>query len=229
MRIIPLVLSAGLLVWSIFALVPLVRGQPQEEPCQGPYQGRTLTQEEIRPLLQAHALWWQAQPADRKEEQRANLCDANLQKLTLNIFLTDAKPVTGQRRRNRVPSFKAGAKAANLSAANLSGADLSEAVLSGMALVRANLRGATLRGAQLPEVNLGGANLQSADLSGANLRRAVLAGADLGGATLTGADLRGAVLTGAEHLTHEQLHAALIDEQTSLPAYLKPYSQPGTQ
>lgn len=78
---------------------------------------------------------------------------------------------------------------------------------------RADLSGARLAGADLRGADLRGALLLGTDLSGADLRIADLLGADLRGARLPGADL-----TDALFLTHPQVHSALGDDATRLPA-----------
>jgi uncharacterized protein YjbI with pentapeptide repeats len=57
-------------------------------------------------------------------------------------------------------------------------------------------------------------------LAGADATNAIFRDADFEGALLAGTILRGADLTGAKNLTVEQLSAAIIDNQTILPAYI---------
>lgn len=100
---------------------------------------------------------------------------------------------------------------ANLREANFQGANLYGAYLKKAGLERCDLKGANLRGA-----NLRWANLKNANLKGSNLIRA-----DLREANLEQTQLQGANLKMAEGLTREQINAALVDEATVLPDYLK--------
>ncbi|MFG2144137.1 pentapeptide repeat-containing protein [Streptomyces sp. NPDC048696] len=119
---------------------------------------------------------------------------------------------------------------ATLTDADLDGADLTRAYLGDATLTGADLGGATLtratlRGATLTDAKLGGATLTDADLRGATLtdaylRGATLTGANLGGATLTRANLRRARLIGAHNLTQDQIDAATVDAETTLPESL---------
>jgi uncharacterized protein YjbI with pentapeptide repeats len=78
-----------------------------------------------------------------------------------------------------------------------------------------------LSGAKVRRTNLSRANLTRANLSYADLTGADLSGANLDGALLTGTILRGADLRDVRNLTKEQLAAAVVDETTILPSYLK--------
>ena len=78
-----------------------------------------------------------------------------------------------------------------------------------------DLHGAFVRRTDLSGASLRGANMSKVDATNANFR-----GADFEGALLEGAILRGADLTGAKNLTLEQLSSAIIDSETSLPAYI---------
>ena len=78
---------------------------------------------------------------------------------------------------------------------------------------RLDLHGAYLRRTDLSRFNLESANLSGADFTEANFRAANFRNANLAGTILRGADL-----TDATNLTGEQLKAAVIDEQTRLPA-----------
>ena len=79
-----------------------------------------------------------------------------------------------------------------------------------------DLSGAKLRRTNLSRANLTRANLSYADLTGANLK-----GANLADAILTGTILRGADLSEVRNLNKEQLAAAVVDDTTILPAYLR--------
>ncbi len=105
---------------------------------------------------------------------------------------------------------------------NLWGAFLWEADLSGAILWGANLSHTSLREADLSGAILSEADLSEADLSGAILWGAILSGADLSGAILSGAGLLRADLSGAKNLTQAQLKETTGDENTQLPADLKP-------
>lgn len=85
---------------------------------------------------------------------------------------------------------------------------------------RAGWRGADLVGRDLRRSDLRGANLRGAYLIGADLRGADLSLADLIGADLRAADVRGADLRDALFLTRFQLHAAVGDAATRVPAAL---------
>ncbi|MGH6885979.1 MAG: pentapeptide repeat-containing protein [Geminicoccales bacterium] len=79
-----------------------------------------------------------------------------------------------------------------------------------------DIHGAFVRRTDLSHANLERANLSYADATNANLRGANFKDANLQGTILRGADLRE-----AKNLTREQLSAAIIDETTLLPDYLK--------
>ena len=116
-----------------------------------------MTADQLKAVLDAHALWLKGEGAG----QRANLHEADLRGADL--------------------------READLSEADLRWADLREADLSGANLRGADLHEADLRGADLSGANLSGANLRWADLSGADLSGANLSGANLSGAHLSGA------------------------------------------
>jgi uncharacterized protein YjbI with pentapeptide repeats len=112
------------------------------------------------------------------------------------------------------------------------GADLEFAKLMGSDLKRANLREAKMRNAKLVGANASGADLRQADLGEADLESCDLSGADLTSADLTRASLRyadltGAVLSktilidatlsGARGVKKEQLDAAIISGNTTMP------------
>ncbi|GJF04452.1 hypothetical protein PSD17_34070 [Pseudonocardia sp. D17] len=85
---------------------------------------------------------------------------------------------------------------------------------------RPDRRGADLVGARLRGADLRGANLRGALLLGADLRGVDLRGAEMIGADLRGADVSGADLAQALFLTRFQVHAAVGDAATRLPAVL---------
>jgi uncharacterized protein YjbI with pentapeptide repeats len=113
--------------------------------------------------------------------------------------------------------------------------------LSGYQLPRTNLNYADLREFKLVGANLEHATLLGADLTGADLRKANLKGAQFWYQypirtivrvqpfpqevyrfpTPPGAILKGADLRGAKGLSREQLHYAIMDENTKLPDDLK--------
>lgn len=118
---------------------------------------------------------------------------------------------------------------ADLTSANLEGAHFGNnfyptgkygADLQGAKIVDANLKWADLYGVNLKDADLRKADLRNADLRGAHLDKTNLADANLEAANLRGAELRI-----AHGLTNEQIKAALTDEKTKLPAYLKVSSQ----
>jgi len=110
---------------------------------------------------------------------------------------------------------------ADLREANLNGAILSDAQLIRANLCGADFDGATLRNAYLTGANLRQASLNGADLSGAFLIRADLEGANVNIANFSGTKLSGSRLDSAIALTQEQLNAAFVDQQTTVPSHLK--------
>jgi uncharacterized protein YjbI with pentapeptide repeats len=85
---------------------------------------------------------------------------------------------------------------------------------------RAQTRTLDLHGAFVRRTDLSGASLRGANMTKVDATNAVFRGADFDGALLNGAILKGADLTGAKNLTLEQLSHAIIDSQTTLPAYI---------
>lgn len=89
-----------------------------------------------------------------------------------------------------------------------------------------------LSGALLSGVDLSGLDLRGMNLSGANLERAKLSNtylneANLKGANLSCADLRGADLDETLNLRQEEINAACLDEETSLPpGFTRPLTCP---
>ena len=106
----------------------------------------------------------------------------------------------------------------------LTGVDLRQADLRDMKMRNVDLTGANLQDARLDQSNLrwgvlANADLRRANFSRANLQAADLRGADLDQANFAQADLSGADLTSARCVTQMQLAAAIVDEQTKLPAF----------
>jgi uncharacterized protein YjbI with pentapeptide repeats len=187
---------------------------------------KTITETELKSILDQHKLWLAG-----KGGKRANLYLANLEGATLtgaNLCYANL---------NGAFFYRANLSGANLSGADLTGANLrvttlTDAILTGANLKDAILTGAILTGAILTGAILTGANLSGADLTGANLRvttltDAILTGAnlrganlyhadleyaDLGGANLRGANLRGANLRGA-NLEDANLTNTVLDEK----------------
>ena len=92
-----------------------------------------------------------------------------------------------------------------------------------MTLTKARPRAAPaldLRGAFVRRTDLSGANLRGADLSNADATGASFRNADFQDARLVGTILRAADLTGARNLTVDQLAAAIVDDETRLPAHI---------
>ncbi len=82
--------------------------------------------------------------------------------------------------------------------------------------LRIDLSRTFIRRTDLSDANLEGANLSYADCQNAIFRRVNFKDANLEGTNLKGADL-----SDARNLTREQLDKAIIDETTTLPAYLR--------
>ncbi len=116
MRLIPKHFVAVVLV-GCFVMAIAVAGELE---CEGPYRGRTLTPEELATVLRNHQAWL-ASGRERDDKRRANLCQANLQKVRL---------------------VKTNLQGAALDAAKLQGAHLVEANLQEANLVEVNLQGA---------------------------------------------------------------------------------------
>ncbi len=79
-----------------------------------------------------------------------------------------------------------------------------------------NLAGARIRGTDLSHADLANANLSDADCSYVSFR-----GADMKDANLKGTLLIRADLTDVKNLTRTQINAAVIDESTVLPGYIR--------
>ena len=106
---------------------------------------------ELKAMLDDHALWMAGSRGKRAILSGANLSGADLSGADLSRAILSHADLSG-----------AILSRANLSRADLSGADLSGAILSG-----ANLSRADLSGAILSRADLSGANLSGAGLSGA--------------------------------------------------------------
>jgi uncharacterized protein YjbI with pentapeptide repeats len=129
---------------------------------------KTITETELKSILDQHKLWLAG-----KGGKRANLYLANLEGATLtgaNLCYANL---------NGAFFYRANLSGANLSGADLTGANLRVTTLTDAILTGANLRGANLYHADLEYADLGGANLRGANLRGANLRGANLEDANL--------------------------------------------------
>jgi uncharacterized protein YjbI with pentapeptide repeats len=104
---------------------------------------------------------------------------------------------------------------ANLSYANLSDSSLKYVNLNHAYLIRVTINDSNLNHTSFIRANLSGADLTRADLSNANLSDANLSGADLSGANLSDANLSGANLSDA-NLSGANLSGARIDTQTKI-------------
>ncbi len=159
-------------------------------------------QEHLRLVLNDVASWnaFVAGERGRKQEVRANLRGADLQKVNLKSALLTFCDLGGADLRdcqlekadlrgaymNRVKL-----DGANLQDANLSRADLGKASLQQSNLVSVMLRGTDLTGANLKRANLTGANLQDAHLNRAQLVDADFSETNLFGVSLSDSNLRG--------------------------------------
>ncbi|MFP1627449.1 pentapeptide repeat-containing protein [Streptomyces sp. 5K101] len=140
----------------------------------------------------------------------ADLAEADLEGATLTDADLEGATLTS--------AFLLGAM---LNSAGLKGADLTDARMQRATLTDASLIGADLTSAYLKGATLTDADLIGADLTGAYLKGATLTDTDLDRATLTNANLKGVDFTGSEGLTAEQINAALTDDDTILPDYLR--------
>lgn len=138
---------------------------------------------------------------DRSDLRGAILSRANLNDTSFNSAILQ------QANLDRVAAQRAWFTSANLFKTNLSQSDLSNA----------NLLAANLTEALLQGTNLTDANLQRANLTKTLMFGAILTGADLVGANLNGTLLTDVDLSGAEHLTAEQVTAAMTNKGTKLP------------
>jgi uncharacterized protein YjbI with pentapeptide repeats len=172
-----LIARSIIIVVLVGCFVAAVAGAEEQE-CESPYKGLTLTPEELETVLHNHQTWLEALEAGVKpnDERRANLCQAVLEKANLQRARLEVADLQGAR------LFWTNLQGARLQRANLQEADLNRADLQGARLFQANLQGARLEGANLQEAHLGEANLQEANLARANLQRAHLEGANLQGA-----------------------------------------------
>ena len=144
---------------------------------------RTVSQEELREILDKHLQWLL-----HRDGERANLSAANLSGLDLvGVNLQHA---------NLQDTY--------LQGADLRGANLSSSDLRGAHLEDANLREACMRGIDLRYANLSCADLCRACLDMSCLVDAKLYASDLSSTSLKGVDLRGA------DLGHVILHGAFL-------------------
>lgn len=121
---------------------------------------RTITDEELKDILDKHKKWLN----NKEGGERADLRDADLS----DVNLYDA----------------------NLHNAILRGANLYNVILRGADLSSADLRCAILQGTNLQFADLHDTLLQNANLQKADLQFANLSGANLSGADLSKADLK---------------------------------------
>jgi uncharacterized protein YjbI with pentapeptide repeats len=105
---------------------------------------------------------------------------------------------------------------------DLRGADLSHTCVKEKNLAGAKFDDAIALYMCMSYANFSGASFRNTDLTGANLAHSDLTGADLTGAKLDIASLKGADLATVKGLTQDQLDTACADEDTKLPAGLKP-------
>jgi uncharacterized protein YjbI with pentapeptide repeats len=168
------------------------------EKCNGPFEEKMLTQEEIKEVLEKHLEWRKDYlHQEAQDSRRANLCKAKLNNANLHgANLADANL-------SEADLIGANLSKANLDRADLSGAklfraDLSEARLTRAKLFTADLDSADLSEAELFRADLSDATLFQATLTEAHLHKAVLSGASLRLANLTRADLRSANLRGTD-------------------------------
>lgn len=163
-----------------------------------PQTGRTPTAIfSISDILQRHALWLSSNGTDGA---RADLRGMNLE---------GAEGGHGEVLVGRVVLAGVDLRQADLRETKLRNIDFTGADLEDARFDRSNVRWGLLEKADLRGANFTGANLQAADLKGADLNQA----------NLTQTDLTGADLTGARCVTRMQLGAAIVDEQTKLPAF----------
>ena len=146
---------------------------------------RTVSQKELKEILDKHKKW-----LNGKGGERADLCDAYLR--GANLQLADLQ--------------LANLRNVNLRGANLQDADLQEADLRG-----ADLHGAILRKAYLRDTNLQRANLQDSCLSYAWLQHANLHGVNLCNAELIHTNLQNSDLSNAD-LSYADLQYADLSE-----------------
>src|SRR5439155_18105712 len=110
---------------------------------------------------------------------------------------------------------------ANLENANLEGAIFWGSNFRNVILTRSNLRGADLGGVDFTDASLEMADLEKAFLWPSSFvepkRASIFDRTRLAGANLTGAHLEAAILIEASDLTGDQLHQAIINENTRLP------------
>ena len=112
-----------------------------------------MTKDDLKKVLDDHALWLRGEGGARADLRGANLRWADLRWADLRWAYLEG---------------------ADLQGADLQGSNLQDTNLQDTNLRGADLRGANLRGANLREANLRGADLQGANLQDADLREANL-------------------------------------------------------
>ena len=105
----------------------------------------------------------------------------------------------------------------------LMGADLANTCVKAHDLHGADFDGADATLMCMSFANFTGASFRGTNLSAANLAHAKLDGADLTGANLEVTSFKGTDLTHVKGLTQAQLDKACTDDETKLPAGLKPH------
>jgi uncharacterized protein YjbI with pentapeptide repeats len=152
---------------------------------------RTVSDEELRSILEKHEQWVAAEDKTGLDHLRADLSWADLRAYGAILKMSHLQQ-------------------ANLRGINLQNADVTSAQLQGAQLHEAELQGAILVDAQLQGTHLISAQLQNAILTNAQLQGAELQAADLTSSQLQGANLRGAQLQGA-NLYKAQLRGAYVE------------------
>lgn len=151
-------------------------------------------------------LWYLTQALAMRSARRAHAAMADAVRSTTELTLASADELAEL----DVDAQRSGVNALLLQA--------SELIRSDTGNIGPDYRGADLAGQVLRDHDLRRASLRGARLIGTDLRDVDLELADLTGADLRGADIRGARLSGALFVTQSQLHAALGDARTTLPA-----------
>lgn len=203
------------LLITLVVFLPAIAVGQESETCEGPYNNRALSIDEIGQVLELHGQWLlknsEASDGHDSDPLRANLCGADLSgirlvKADLSHANLRAANLSGAYLRGssfagasleRASLVDANLKNGNLAGARLIAADLSGATLTMTSLAGANLREAELAGANLRRADLGTANLRNANLAGARLIESDLSGSDLSGVNLSGVNLSGANLAKA--------------------------------
>ena len=195
-------MRAFTLLFALNLLIPIAAVGQEDIVCNGPYKGKTPTNEMLKQVREQHYDWasdfnGDAQPSFGIFEKW--LSDYNYEKYLSDLKAYRNKASNDPRRANLCKAYLSEVDLtwALLVGADLSGATLSEANLEGANLLVANLGGADLSGAYLSGALLDEADLSEANLDGANLSGAYLEGADLSEANLGDAKLVNADVTGA--------------------------------